>query len=392
MANKDSILLIIVSKFQWAAGVPAAHYLYFSKKEGLHMQGGFSFCGVDIAKFGLEYVPPLDQTYVFAGSEYNVHQETFDAHHGGYFYGTTVRPKDFILKCFYQDLHIAHGALASIEGFFRRGRTGKLVFDRRDWVWYTATVVGIDFSDLRNYQNGFVTITLRAYYPFARHDYISLCDHNMVSNHIAANSGLLSEDETPPTQFQNITQDMNFKLYNGGSERASVAIALAGNAGEDGIMITNHTTGQTAKFVVFDKAKTTNANKYIVCDGLNGKTVLTDGIQSERAFLYHDHGFIELAPSYPVYRDVYITYNEGSNMVTVTGTTLCDDIVGRYIMLNNAWHKIIDSFDSILTLDYTAPNSGATFTDIVIMNDLSVTLTAGAELTKLEFIYKPTFQ
>ena len=112
------------------------------------MQGGFSFCGVDIAKFGLEYVPPLDQTYVFGGAPYEVHQETFDAHHGGYFYGTTVQPKDFTLKCLYQDLHIAHGSLTAIENFFRRGKTGRLVFAQRDWLWYTATVVGILLHDV----------------------------------------------------------------------------------------------------------------------------------------------------------------------------------------------------------------------------------------------------
>jgi hypothetical protein len=168
------------------------------------MQGGFSFCGVDIAKFGLEYVPPLDQTYVFSSAPYEVHQETFDAHHGGYFYGTTVQPKDFTLKCFYQDLHIAHGSLTAIENFFRRGRTGRLVFEQRDWLWYTATVIGVDLSDLRNYRNGFVTISLRAYYPFARHDFTCINEDNQWYAHIASNSGLLTEEETPVTTFKEV--------------------------------------------------------------------------------------------------------------------------------------------------------------------------------------------
>ena len=356
------------------------------------MQGGFSFCGVDIAKFGLEYVPPLNQTYVFAGSGYEVHEETFDAHHGGYFYGTTVQPKDFTLKCFYQDLHIAHGSLSAIENFFRRGKTGRLVFEQRDWVWYTATVIGIDLSDLRNYRNGFVTITLRAYYPFARHDCISLEDKNMMSNHISANSGLLATSDTPPVSFNSISETTSLMLYNGGSEQANVAIYIAGDAGEDGITITNHTTGQTTKFCAFTKDNTTNVGKYIVSDGLNGKTVLTDGVQSEYAFLYHDHGFISLEPSYPIERDVCISCTQGLDTISLIGSSVGDDVVGRHVNLKGVWCKILKVDEDILTIDRAAQSTEMTYTNIVTMNEITVELSANAELTKLDFIYKPTFQ
>lgn len=59
------------------------------------MQGGFSFCGTDIADLGLEYVPETANTYVFAGSDYKIHEQVFDGHHGGYYYGSTVSPKVF---------------------------------------------------------------------------------------------------------------------------------------------------------------------------------------------------------------------------------------------------------------------------------------------------------
>lgn len=355
------------------------------------MQGGFSFCGVDIAKFGLEYVPPLDQTYVFGSAPYEVHQETFDAHHGGYFYGTTVQPKDFTLKCLYQDQHIAHGALTAIENFFRRGKTGRLVFERRDWLWYTATVVNVDTSDLRNYRNGFVTITLRAYYPFSRHDRISIGEDNMLYSYIAANTGLLSDNETPAASIGKVTQSTSFMLYNGGSERACVAIAIAGEAGE-GVTITNHTTGQTAKFVAFTKAITTDAGKYIVSDALNGKTVLTDGTNSERSFLYHDHGFIELEASYPIERNVYASYEAGKNTVDIIGSELGDDVIGRHIQIGGVWHRIIDANENVLTVESAFEEGGSCYTNIVTMNEITVELGAGAELTKLDFIYKPTFQ
>jgi hypothetical protein len=355
------------------------------------MQGGFSFCGVDIAKFGLEYVPPLDQTYVFSSAPYEVHQETFDAHHGGYFYGTTVQPKDFTLKCFYQDLHIAHGSLTAIENFFRRGRTGRLVFEQRDWLWYTATVIGVDLSDLRNYRNGFVTISLRAYYPFARHDFTCINEDNQWYAHIASNSGLLTEEETPVTTFKEVKSNKNLLLYNGGTERAQVAIAIAGNAGE-GVTITNKTTGQTCKFVAFSKADTTDKNKYIVTDALNGKTVITDGTTSVGSFLYHDHGFIELDPSFPIERDVYASYTSGSNIVTLLGVSPTIDLENKFIFIEGAWHKILSADDNELTIDAAMSVTDSCYTNIVVMNEISVELAVSASLTKLDFIYKPTFQ
>jgi len=356
------------------------------------MQGGFSFCGVDIAKFGLEYVPTLDQTYVFASSGYDIHQETFDSYNGGYFYGTTVRPKDFFLRCIYQNQHIAHGLLDTVESFFKRGRTGRLVFRTREWVWYTATVINVDFSDLRNYENGFITIQLRAFYPFSRHDEIGLTDSNMYDNHIATNSGLLPLSVTPPTDIGPLQHTIDTYLYNGGSERASVAIRIAGDAG-DGITITNNTTNQSAKFIAFSKADTTEANKYIVSDSLNGKTIITDGTNSKMAFMYHDYGFIELAPSFPIERDVYVSVSKGSDTITLTGKDVDDDVIGKFVRIGTQWHKIIDKHNShTLVLNHVFDYTGYERSDIAVVNEISIELSPTSDITKLEFVYKPTFK
>ena len=106
------------------------------------MQGGFSFCGTDIAELGLEYVPDNANTYVWAGSTYKVHEQAFDGHDGGYFYGTTTAAKPFTLRCIYQETHINEGILTKVESFFRKGKSGRLVFKNRPWVYYVATVTG----------------------------------------------------------------------------------------------------------------------------------------------------------------------------------------------------------------------------------------------------------
>ena len=71
--------------------------------------GGFSFCGTNIGTFGLEYVPSLQDMYVYRQGQYAVDEDTFTAHHGGYMYGTQVKPKDFTLQCFYENRDINSG-------------------------------------------------------------------------------------------------------------------------------------------------------------------------------------------------------------------------------------------------------------------------------------------
>ena len=61
------------------------------------MQGGFSFCGAEITDFGLEYVPQNNETWVYGHSNYQTNEQSYEGHHGGYYYGTTIQPKEFHL-------------------------------------------------------------------------------------------------------------------------------------------------------------------------------------------------------------------------------------------------------------------------------------------------------
>ena len=145
--------------------------------------------------------------------------------------------------------------------------------------------------------------------------------------------------------------------------------------------------------IAFTKENTDDAGKYIVVDGLNGKTVLTDGSTAERSFAYHDHGFIELAPSCPVERDVYISYVSGSTSVTIIGAQISESAIGRYIMVGSDWKKIIDILEgNIVIVNTPAEEDGFEYSNIVTMNEVSIELSAGADLSRLNFVYKPTFQ
>lgn len=432
------------------------------------MSGGFSFCGIDCGDLGLEYAPSMQDMYVFREGTYGVHEEAFDAHHGGFYYGNTVKPKDFTLRCIFQDTEVLEGIISRCMRFFRRGRTGKLVFNKRPWLWYVATVVSIDVTQFTNHYNGFFTINMRAYYPFARHRDAFLPDDP--SDDMLENSGLIGEDYMPFTDILNNrrVQDVlehcrdgtmingntitnlhlvngityNLLLYNGGTERAPVAIEIAGDVG-DGISIHNKTTGQTCSIIALTKALTTSKNKYLVCDALTGKTVLTNGETSELGFMYHHEGFIELEPSFPIWRNQPMTMVGGSrNMiwwekyVPVEGDRHTadedkserkgfanDEYIGKFInvhreprttyagpYLNENWDtnakggywipvtNVIDG-STLEVVPRTKVDGEPLFANtyeqddrnIVTMNEIEITVRKTADLTRLRFVYRPTF-
>ena len=113
----------------------------------------------------------------------------------------------------------------------------------------------------------------------------------------------------PSTSFTNIQSNTNVLLYNPGTERAKVSIVISGTAG-NGVTITNNTTNQSCRYIEF-----TSNDGDICTDGINGKTITDKNGVQELAFLYHDYGFIELEPAFPIKRDIYATC-EGTTVTT----------------------------------------------------------------------------
>lgn len=366
------------------------------------MTGGFSFCGVDIADIGLEYAPENKDTYVFSPGAENVHEETFGGHDGGYVYGSYKQPKEFILRCYYEDEHIARGVMARAHALFKVGKSGLLIFKRRPWCYYYATVTNFNHDEMYNYQNGIIVITMKAYYPYARSVEINgRMLYNLPTDpyheEIMANTGVLDKaEQVPQTTFTSPpVSPREILLYNPGTERAKVSIVIAGTAG-DGVTIYNKTTDQLCRYVAFS----TSGNEYIYTDGINGKTVKDTSGNRTLAFLYHDYGFIDLESSFPIKRNVFVSYN--GETVTTTNILfddgayyLKDWYVGKYIYLGNNWFKIRECTNEhtlkVQSRNGTLPGTGKYMTPIVLMNELIVTPTQGTSISKLSFIYKPTF-
>lgn len=387
------------------------------------MIGGFSFCGVDIDTLGIEYAPQLTDVYTFGLADTSVQEETYPAHTGGYYYGNTVLPKEFSLRCYFEGHHINHGLIDKILNFFYVGRTGKLVFKNRDWMWYVATITEAPQLDLTNYRNGTVTIEMKAYYPYARtdifyanpnFDYKSLTEKTEDCSGVAGfaydrsvsiqtqdgrslvNAAFVDADKMPKikftaSDFPSGTLVKNILLYNAGTAPADIAVVIAGEAGSDGVRIFNMNTNQEMKLVGFTKASTTSVSKYVVCDSISKKTVVTDGTTPVMNFAMHDYGFLSLAPANPS-PEFQITYQAGSKIVACDGHFSEND-VGRYIFQDPSWYKIVSVEDaSHATLDQTIDANATRTGRICTLNNMIVYASSDTVIDKLEFIYKHTFR
>ena len=371
------------------------------------MKGDFSFCGIDIADIGLEYAPENKDTYVYAPAESELHEEIFEGHDGGYSYGVYKKPKEFTLRCIYEDTNIAKGLMAKAYNLFRVGRKGVLIFKRRPWCYYYATVTGVDAGDIHTYLSGIFVVTMKAYYPYARglnitgdiseeaahkHLFYNLSTDNCHEEIIENTAVLDKEYMVPAMSFNSIPESGSLLLYNPGTERAKVNIVLSGTAGQ-GIVIANRTTMQSCRYQAF-----TNNSGDIVTDGINGKTITDKNGVKELAFLYHDYGFIELEPAFPIVRDLSVSYS--NQTVTVTNTLYEEEdektwYEDKYIFLgtnsSGQWYQINRCTDEhTLTLKKAVSNSGSCQTCVVLMNEIQITTGQDTVINKLSFIYKPT--
>ena len=357
------------------------------------MKGGFTFNNVDIADLFLEYAPELSDTYVFRPTSTTPHDETFDGHTGGYFYGLTKEPKEFILRCFYDEKHINKGIMEKMHWVFRKGNSGKLVFQKRPWCYYYATVIDVDDTEVFNYLNGVIKITMKAYYPFARSDDMYYPSNRLDYFDVMETTAFFDSESMMPAMDiageSTITSATSFLLYNPGNEFADVGIEIAGNA-PTGVIIKNLTTNQECKFIALTSEATTTVNSYVCYDGINGKCILKSPTQANINSLYHDYGCINLAPGYPVTRNIVVSEIDGDT-VTVANSVYETDI-GKYIYLNSTWQKILDVVDEhTLTIASDNLQDAVQTTVIATMNELVITPVQSMSITRLKFNYKPTF-
>lgn len=171
-----------------------------------------------------------------------------------------------------------------------------------------------------------------------------------------------------------------FLLYNPGTEVGHTVFRIAGDVGEDGLLIRNLTTGRRCK-VVNLKADSLLEGACLELDSEKCQTRITLGGKSELAFPFHDEGYITLAPCLPFVRSIEVSHVAGSNTVTSDGA-FATHMEGQYLYIGG-WKCIRQVTDtSTVILSASVESTGTTQTPVVTMNEIEVT--GGEGLTRFE--------
>lgn len=171
-----------------------------------------------------------------------------------------------------------------------------------------------------------------------------------------------------------------FLLYNPGTEAGHTIFRIAGNVGDDGLLIRNLTTGQKCK-VINLKDSSLLERACLELDSEKCQTRIALGEESELAFPFHDEGYITLAPCLPFVRSIAVSHTAGSNTVTSDGA-FAPHMKGQHLFLDG-W-KCIRQVTDAKTAILSAPvnGTGATETPVVTMNEIEITGSEG--LTRFE--------
>lgn len=118
-----------------------------------------------------------------------------------------------------------------------------------------------------------------------------------------------------------------------------------------------------------------------------GQTRTVLGDKRQLAFVFHDEGYIALAPCTPFVRDITVSYEAGSNIITSAGM-FRPHMKGQYLYLNE-WLKIIHVTDASTALIAKQMSvAGNQHTPVVTMNEIEVDASTAA-LTLFELLYTP---
>lgn len=250
---------------------------------------GFSFCGKWLDEFGSVYYTPGAEIRGDQMADYEIFSEEFKGKDGGYQYGNRVKPKEFELPIFYENMTRAE--LLRLIAWFDRRQKGALVFEDRMYAAYeavpSARVQLQDHKENRNGEekhHGTMTVYLTAYDPLATL-LVTAGDDDLMG---ADNEVMMLPVDCMPDEPT--ASSKSFLIYNPGTEMTPTVIRLAGDCADE-LTIENKTTGQVCVIRGMTSGITSDAGRHIEISSATGRVEMV-GASRELAFELHDKGYI----------------------------------------------------------------------------------------------------
>lgn len=358
------------------------------------MGWGFTYRGVHCEKYGLVYNPAIGDLLPFMPAFKPVTAKV-TGRDGAYWYGNTVDARVFTLPCYFEN--VPEYTFGQIYQWLKRDEEGDLIFDERPWVSYrvrpSAAMKGDVYVHTEHGKDGLLysgtmQLEFTAYQPYGTMTMTEWVDDTLGTfvlsvsrladgtERVNDGSGVLPREKMPvmtPVMNQNIL------VYNPGTEVTPAIIRIAGTS-EGPFVIHNYTTGDALEVIALP------ANDTLVFDAESGKVYKTS--DNDLAYMYHNLGYITLAPCIPFDRDVEISYTQGSNTITSTRGEFRDIHNRHYVNLGGAWYKILHVDDeNTATIHIACASTGTEETEIVVMNELYVQ--GSGSLSTFQCTYSP---
>lgn len=334
------------------------------------------------------YYIPSETEIGLRPEDFTINDEVVSNKDGSYYYGTTVKPRIFSLACFFEN--ITEQQYAAIQEWLRRDKDGELVFDERPYVSYFVRPnkridprLYISKIGGRYLRTGTFTLELVANNPFGK---MKIKSYNGMEDFGATKyTGIVEANKMPLSPTVSSSQ---FIVYNCGTEKCDTIIRVAGVVdAENGLVIQNTTNGTSCKIVGLE-ANTLPAGAYLEIDSFKGQVRRVAGDNVTLAFEFHDLGYVRLDPCTPYYRDIFVSYENGSRAVRNFTGAFNGLMKGQYVYLNGGWRyisEVIDENTLNVNANMTATNSEQAH--IGTMN--TIVVTGNTALTKFEFDYTP---
>lgn len=332
----------------------------------------------------IRYIPDAEARAGYA-ADMEIKGEDDETKDGWVSYTTRVKERSFDLDCYFEE--ITQEELRKIERWLRE--TGELIFDNMafcKWNVIPAKEPEISkwpvWSPSGKLWSGTITIHFVAPDPFAAFMVTTAENGSDGANE----TGLLSAAMMPAAPTSTASE---FLIYNPGNVPCGLLISVGGNA-QNGVTFTNMTTDQVCTLKGFSRAETTSVGMRVDANGETMQTFYRGSTNQALAYRFHEDGYIWLAPSTPIEKELHVTYSNGSNVVRNADGLFRKCMVGQYIYLNGQWRPITEfiSREEIRT-GWTATVSGDEMATVVTMNRIKVERAEGTALDTIEISYTP---
>lgn len=284
---------------------------------------GFSYNGIHCSTYQCEYIPDEKDRW-FVESSYKVFDNDVAWKHGGYYYGSRAKVRQFKLKCYFEEITTA--TREKIRRWLSRDTSGKLIFDDRPFVYYNVRPAAVPEGEIYNDSgkySGTFTITFNAYEPFGF--LTRKANSGSETDHAEDYCGMIPQSMMPSAPT---TSSRSFQVYNPGTEACGLNIIIGGSASNPIRFINQRNNG----VCVIKSFPSTGVLDIHGDTGFVKYKTSASATAFDNGFAYHDKGFIRLDPCFTETNIAYTGSRNGTMCnIIPSGLPVTDDMIGASI-------------------------------------------------------------